>query len=55
MKDANRLNVSHTIIIGDEEVENKQVVIKDIKVEIKIILNLIELNLILEINNNFKL
>ena len=31
MKDANRLNVSYTIIIGDEEVENKQVVIKDMK------------------------
>ena len=26
MKDANRLNISHTIIIGDEEVEKKQVV-----------------------------
>ena len=31
MKDANRLNVSHTIIIGDEEVENKQDIIKDMK------------------------
>ena len=31
MKDANILNVSHTIIFGDEEVENKQVVIKDMK------------------------
>ena len=29
MKDANRLNVSHVIIIGDDEIKNRSVCIKN--------------------------